>query len=257
MTVMDSVKTSNVLQRRVCTEIERIFWRKSDSVRESRKIQTYASTQSQDEAEEMGKRLEKLCQIIPSCCMHVKVVLASGFSFQVPIQSSFICALDEFGEPVKSNTTMADVKLKIEEVSGVHASSQVLYSENQDIELGDDESVEDCGLCNGQLLFLIVDTDRLYWHRHKMIVRRYKDVIIQVVRKMPEIVNQDEDLQSQAGRPRLIEFLKHCRKTLGFMLERSASHKTRDQKDLDQTERFLTSMVIPIYNATCVCSSCP
>jgi hypothetical protein len=237
------------IHARFSSEIDRIFWRKRDSLREIKRINKYISDTQAGNAE-IEQRLEKLCGVTKPGHITIQLISASGNTYQLPIQPSFIQFLDEKGNPHRTLTTIADVKGKVEETCGIDAVSQMLFRDNADDELEDDVTIEECGLFGDQTMYLVVDTDRLYWYQHAKLVRQYKLPIVHVIRLMPEFMNSDEQSQSPKGRSRLVEFLRNCRKALGLMLERPAVHQVRSLKDLRQIERFLREVVMPIYEAT-------
>jgi len=247
------------LHSQFSVQIERIFWRKRDSLREIKKVRRYIRESAiKKQNKEVERRLAKLCEVGSPGQIMVQLVSASGTSNLLPIQPTFIRSLDEYGDPARSLTTIADVKCKVEETCGIDAVSQILFGDDDaEDELEDDATVEECGLANDQTIFLIIDTDRIYWHHHTILVRRYKLQIVHVIRLMPTLMMEEGHSDSPKARPRLIGFLKNCRKALGCMLERSTAHKARELKDLNQIERFLREVVMPIYEATCVCDSAP
>jgi len=248
---------AKMLACKIDKELERIFWRRRDKIREMQSFSKRLNAEdSKSKKPHLTKRLARLQKLAAPGHITVQLYTADGENYTLPIQPSFIESLDEEGSPHVSATTIADVKWKISETCGIVSTSQILFCQETEAEFEDDQTIEECGLSDGQNMYVVVDTDRTYWHQHSEIVKRYKGAIVHVVRLMRsrEFMEQQE---SPKLRPRLIGFLRNCRKALACMAEHQATHKARSMKDLLAVERFLKEVVTPIFKATFVCSSAP
>jgi hypothetical protein len=229
-------------------ELERLFWKRSDASKETKKIQElFNSSKGGGVNERKVQSLIINLQDIPSPTqMNLHILQMDGMIHDIPIQSQFFESVSVDGELRASMTTIADVKSKVEEVCGVRAICQMLYARDHEDCFEDYQTIEESGLLHDQTVHLIIDTDRLYWKEHSDLVQAFKTAVVKVYKVMASFKN---DHASPDARSRVVKFLKSCRKALAFLLEKSATHKARPMKTLRLVESHLSTVVLPIFNA--------
>jgi len=240
---------SKVLLTKLVVELDRLFWRKADVISEAKKIQQvlYAAGTSQKVNQRKVESLIQALKLIPTPAQtSITVIELDGTSHTVPVQTRFYTRLDAQGGLHLCMATVADMKIKIEEVTGVRAVCQLLHGAQQGNCLQDDATIEDSGLKKNQTLFLVVDGDRHYWQEHTMLVRRFKSAVIRVFKVMSAFKNEHASVDA---RTRVAKFLKSCRKALAFLLENEVAHKARPMKTLRLVEGHLKTVVMPIFSA--------
>jgi len=240
---------SKVLLTKLAVELDRLFWRKEDVLCEAKKVQQVLcapGTSLAANQRNVDSLIQTLKQIPTPAQISVTVIELDGTSHTVPIQAQFYAKLDAEGGLHSCMATVADMKIKIEEVTGIRAVCQLLHGKDQDESLVDSDTIEDSGLDKVQTLFLVVDADRHYWQEHAMLVRQFKPAVIRVFKVMSAFKSNHGSVDA---RTRVAKFLKSCRKALAFLLENDVAHKARPMKTLRLVEGHLKSVVMPIFSA--------
>lgn len=205
----------------------------------------------------MEDRIRQLSAVAPPDHINVQVFTLDGTIYTVPIQPKFIDSLDAKGGLKTGQCTILDIKLKLEETSGIRAGSQVMYSyqkmgngtaSEQDVCFEDDQTIKECGISDGQSICLVVDTDKYYWQQHAQLTQKYKARVIKVYKVMSLCAADVENTPVEVRR-RFAKFLRNCRKALAVLLEHSSTHKVRPLEDLRRLERHFEDIVMPIFHA--------
>jgi len=246
-------KTAHVapkdLLTKLAVEFDRLFWRKADFICEAKKVQKVLcapGTLPIANQRNVESLIQTLKQIPTPAQTSITVTKLDGTSHAVPIQSQFYTQLDAKGGLHSCVATVADMKTKIEEVTGIRAVCQLLHGEHQAESLLDNGTIEELGLNKDQTLFLVVDADRHYWQEHATLVRQFKVAVIRVFKVMSAFKNEHA---SVGARIRVAKCLKSCRKALAFLMENEVAHKARPMKTLRLVESHLKSVVMPIFSA--------
>lgn len=238
-----------VLLTKLAVELDRLFWRKADVICEAKKVQQVLcapGTPPKADQRNVESLIQTLAHIPTPAQTTITVTELDGTSHGVPIQSQFYTQLEAKGGLHSCMATVADMKIKIEEVTGIRAVCQLLYGKNQAGCLLDSDPIEELGLNKGQTLFLVVDADRHYWQEHAKLVRQFKSAVIRVFRVISAFKNGHASVDA---RTRVAKFLKSCRKALAFLMENEVAHKARPMKTLRLVEGHLKTIVMPILSA--------
>jgi hypothetical protein len=129
-------------------ELERLFWKRSDATKQTKKIQELFNESRGGGVNErkVQSLINNLRNVPPPDQIKVRVVLLDGRSHDIPIpKHSFIESVTETGELLRSMTTIADIKSKVEEICGVQAVCQMLYAEGQEQCFEDCQTIKEAG----------------------------------------------------------------------------------------------------------------
>jgi len=247
-----------------CTaQLERLFWRKCDITAETDKLQHYfkPDTSGVDLAareQAVEKLIVNLSSVTCPLAIATKILSLDGSCHEIQIQPRFVTALDQYDLSTaehKIQTTLAtihDLKVQIEERSGVPAVAQMLYcdSEDSDDSLEDDTTILDMmntgSVRDGQTFFLVVDTENLYWRRHSLLFQSYATKLAHGYKSMRTLMRGTNPTEQQR---RTMKFCKTCRRALAFLLEKRGVHKARSLEVLTKVEKHMVETIVPILDA--------
>jgi hypothetical protein len=226
------------------------IWRTKDAVRLIGQVSVNLSAKGNTSHRTIRHMLRIIQQMPQPEQQPVEIVGVDGSSYAVDIPEYFVnvgllcctpCSV------LNSDVTIADVKFKLEEDSGILNESQVLFfrSAANTQELEDEDKLEPInGRDKGFLL--VVDTERYYWRQHARMVQNYQQALVKGYSQLASIVQYSQPSVKVVCK----RFLRYCRRVLSFMKQsRTCKPVDRHVEQIENVERLIKTLLLPMFDA--------
>lgn len=229
-----------------------VFWRKCDAKEWLNKARRQQSglkgsilnlLKNGYEYKDMLLRMQRLLNLTPRQNSTLTVLKLDGTSLTIDVPVIYYQYVDSQGGGLQAcMSTVGDIKVKIEEISGVEAISQTLHTNNDKPCLEDDQTIAESGLVGDQTLYLTIDTQNKYWHQHAMLVRKYLAPLMQSCRTIKKAIlrarcrDENSHFESHHTAHR---FLMCCHKAITFLNQRRATHQPLSISVLERCSSWL------------------
>jgi len=239
-------KACEALLDRYHNQLEAVCWRRCDALEEVSKLRKVLALTGEKESKCLiNACMAKLAKADVQKSFQVQVAMPDGTSHAIPVQTEFVASLDREGVPTLSSSTIGDIKMKVEEASGISVHSQILYCSDQDA-LEDAIFVQDClSIVDKSTLYLVVDTDAHYWKMHSLLVKQYAHSMVKLYKLL-----QTSGLLGlkPTDRARMLRFMKNLKKAITFLVETRTKNRARSIDDIHRVERLLKDFFMPLLN---------